>query len=54
VAEQVVQEMHPATPPGAALEHALDRCRQPPMWASEITSRVPFRPRSYCFAETFG
>jgi hypothetical protein len=24
------------------------------MCASEITSRVPVRPRSYCFAETFG
>jgi len=29
VAEQVAQEMHPATLPAAALEHPLDRCRQP-------------------------
>jgi hypothetical protein len=45
VAQQVAQAVHPAALPRAALEHPLDRRRQAQV-GTEITSRVPVRPRS--------
>lgn len=63
VAEQVALKVHAAQLRNAA--HLSVRSQlQPwnihliaavsPRWASEITSRVPVRPRSYCFADAFG
>ena len=40
VAEQVAQEVHPAALPGAALEHPLDRRRQPQMGIGDHRPRA--------------
>ena len=50
VAQQFAQEVHPAPLPAAALEHALDRCRQAQV---SVGDHQPGASEAalYCFAE---